>query len=178
MSVHSLSHVQLFATSWTAARQASLFITNSQSLPKITSTELVMPSNHLILCHPLPLRLQYFPASGSFQMSHFFASGGQSIGVSALASVLMNIRNWFPLGWTGWISLLSKEFSSLLQHHSSKASVLQHSAFFIVQLSHPFMTTGKPYLWLYRSSSAMQCFCFLIHCLDLSQLFYQRVSIF
>ena len=77
-------------------------------------------------------------------MSQLFASGGQSIGVSASASVLpMNIQDQFPLGWTGWIALLSKGLSSLLQHHSSKASVLQHSVFFIVQLSHPYMTTGK-----------------------------------
>ena len=74
-------------------------------------------------------------------MSQFFASGGQIIGDSASASVLpMNIQDWLPLGWTGWISLQSK---SLLQHHSSKASILQCSAFFIVQLSHPYMTTGK-----------------------------------
>ena len=77
---------------------------------------------------------QSFPASGSFQMSQFFTSGGQSIGVSALISVLpMNIQDWFPSGWTGWISLQSK---SLLQHHSSKASILQRSASFIVQLYH------------------------------------------
>ena len=77
-------------------------------------------------------------------MSQFFPSGGQSIGVSASTSVPpVNIQDWFPLGWTGLISLQSKEFSSLLQHHSSKASMLQHSAFFIVQLSHPYMTTGK-----------------------------------
>ena len=111
---------------WTAARQASLFITNSQSLPKITSTELVMPSNHLILCHPLPLRLQYFPASGSFQMSHFFASGGQSIELSASASVLqMNIQDWFPLGWTGWIFLLSKGLSRVF----SKTAIQKHQFF-------------------------------------------------
>ena len=77
--------------------------------------------------------LQSFPASRSFQMSQFFASGGQSIGVSASTLVLpMNIQDWFPLGWTGWISLQS--LKSLLQHHSSKASILWHSAFFIVQL--------------------------------------------
>ena len=88
--------------------------------------------------------LQFFPASGSFPMSKFFTSGGQSIGVSASASVIpMNIQDWFPLGWTGWNSLQSQRLSSLLQHHSSKASILQHSAFFIVQLSHPYMTTGK-----------------------------------
>ena len=77
-------------------------------------------------------------------MSQFLASGGQSIGVSALASVLpMNIQGLFPLEWTGGISLLSKGLSRVLQHHSSKASILQHSAFFIVQLLHPYMTTGK-----------------------------------
>ena len=74
-------------------------------------------------------------------MSQFFTSGGQNIGVSASASVLpMNIQDLFPLEWTGWISLQS---NSLLQHHSSKASILQRQAFFIVQLAHPFMTTGK-----------------------------------
>ena len=88
--------------------------------------------------------LQSFPASGSFQMSKLFASGGPNIGVSASTSVLpRNTQNWSPLGWTGWISLQSKGLSSLLQQHSSKASILQHSAFFIVHLSHPYVTTGK-----------------------------------
>ena len=85
---------------------------------------------------PFSSRLQSFPASGSFQMSQFLALCGQSIGVPASASVLpMNIQDWFPLRWTGWISLQSKRLSSLLQHHSSKASIFWHSAFFIVQLS-------------------------------------------
>ena len=94
---------------------------------------------------PFSSRLQSFPASGSFQMSQLFASGGQSIGVSASTSVLpMNPQDWSPLGWTGWISLQSKGLSRvLLQHHSSKASILRCSAFFISQLSHPYMTTGK-----------------------------------
>ena len=88
---------------------------------------------------------QSFPASGSFPMRQFFASGGQSIGVSASTSVLpMNILDWFPLGWTGWISLQSKgTLKSLLQHHSSKASILRRSAFIMVQLSHPYMAAGK-----------------------------------
>ena len=104
-------------------------------------------------CHPtisssvIPFSscLQSLPASGSFPISQFFASGSQSIGVSTSASVLpMNIQDWFPVGWTGWISLQSKGLlKSLLQHHSSIASILWHSAFFIVQLSHPYMTTGK-----------------------------------
>ena len=101
-SVQSFSHIQLFVTPWTAARQASLSITNSRSLLKLMSLELVMQSNHLILCHPLLLLPQSFPTSGSFQMSQFFESGGQSIGVSASASVLpMNIQDQFPLGLTG-----------------------------------------------------------------------------
>ena len=88
---------------------------------------------------------QSFPASGSFQINQFFTSGGQNIGVSASISVLpMNTQDWSPLGWTGWISLQSKGLSkSLLQHHSSKASILRCSAFFIIQLSHPYVTTGK-----------------------------------
>ena len=88
--------------------------------------------------------LQSFPASGSFPMSQLFASGGQSTGVSASASVLpMNIQNWFPLGLTGWILAVQGTLKSLLQHHSWKASILRCSAFFIVHLSHPYMTTGK-----------------------------------
>ena len=103
-------------------------------------------------CHPIisssvvpfSSRPQSFPASGSFQMSLFFASDSQSIGVSASTWVLpMNIQVWFPLGWTGWISLQAKTLKSLLQHHSEKVWILRHSAFFIVQLSHPYMTTGK-----------------------------------
>ena len=88
---------------------------------------------------------QSLPASESFPVSLLFAWGGQSIGVSALASFLpKNTQDWSPLEWTGWISLQSQRtLKSLLQHHSSKASILQHSAFFVVQLSHPYMTTGK-----------------------------------
>ena len=91
-SVQSLSHVQLFATSSTAAHQASLSITNSQSLLQLMSIESVMPSNHLILCHPLLLLPSIFPASGCFPMSQLFTSSGQTVGVSASTSVLsMNI---------------------------------------------------------------------------------------
>ena len=109
-SVRWLSHVWLFAIPWTAACQASLSITNSQSLLKLMSIESVIPSNHLILC--CPLLLLSVPASGSFPVSRLFASVGQSTGVSALASVLpMNLQGWFPLGLTGLISLLSKRLS-------------------------------------------------------------------
>ena len=94
VSVQSLSHVQLFVTKWTAARQASPSITNSWSLLRLMSIELVMPSNHLILCRSFSSCLQSFPASGSFPTSQYFASGGQSIGVSASTSVLpMNIQD-------------------------------------------------------------------------------------
>ena len=94
---------------------------------------------------PFSSRLQSLPASGSFQMSQLFAWGCQSIGISASALVLpMNTQDWSPLWWTCWISLQSKGLSkSLLQHHSSKASIFRRSAFFTVQLSHPYMTTGK-----------------------------------
>ena len=86
--------------------------------------------------------LQSFPASGSYQISQLFASGG--IGISASASVLpVNTQDWIPLGWTGWISLQSKGLWRVFQRHSSKASILQHSAFFIVQLSNAYTTTGK-----------------------------------
>ena len=94
---------------------------------------------------PFSSGLQSFPTSGSFQMSQLFRSSGQNIGVSASTSVLpMNTQDWLPLGWTGWISFaVQGTLKSLLQHHSSKASILWCSALFIVQLSHPYMTTGK-----------------------------------
>ena len=144
-SIQSLSHVWLFVTPWTAACQASLSITNSQSLLKLVSIESVMPSNHLILCDPVSSHLQSFPASQSFPVSQSFASCGQSIEVSASASALpVNIQDLFPLGWSGWISFaVQGTLKSLLQHQSSKASILRCSAFFTVQLSHPYMNTGK-----------------------------------
>ena len=93
---------------------------------------------------PFSSYLESCPASGSFPMSQFFASGGQSIGVSASASFLpMNIQDWFPLGLIGLISKQSKGLSRVFQHHNLKASILQCSAFFMVQLSHPYMTIGK-----------------------------------
>ena len=108
-------------------------------------------------CHPtispsvilFTICLWSFPASRSFPTSQFFTSGGQSIGVPASASVFpMNFQDWFPLGWTGWISLLSQRDSQgtlkiLFQHHSSKASIFQCSTFCVVQFSHPYITTGK-----------------------------------
>ena len=144
-SVQSLSRVRLFMTPWTAACQASLSITNSWSLLKLVSIELVMPSNHLILCRPLLLLPSIFP----------------SIRVFSSESAL-HIR--WPKDWSfsfnmspsnehpglisfrmDWLDLLAVQgtLKSLLQHHSSKASIIQRSSFFTVQLSHPYMTTGK-----------------------------------
>ena len=112
--VQPLSCVRLFVTPWIAVCQVSLSLPVSQSLLKLMSIELVMPSNHFVLCHPLLLPLQAFPASGFFPMSRLFASGGQSIGASASASVLpMTIQSWFPLGLTGLISLQSKGLSTV-----------------------------------------------------------------
>ena len=134
ISQFSRSGVSDSVIPWTATFQASMSITNSQSLLKLKSIESVMPSNHFILCCPFSSCIQPFPASGSFPMSQFFSSGGQGIGAST--SVLpMNIQDLFPLGWTGFISLQSKGLSSLLQHHSLNTSNLWHSAFFMVQLS-------------------------------------------
>ena len=144
-SVQSLSCVWLFATPWTAARQASLSITDSRSLLKLMSIESVMPSNHLILCRPLLLLPSIFPASGSFQMSH------SSHQVAKILEFQLQHQSFQWILKTDsfrmdWLDLLAVQgtLKSLLQHHSSKTSVLRCSAFFIVQLSHPYMTTGKP----------------------------------
>ena len=118
-SVQSFSHVQLFAIPWTAACQASLYITNSQSLLKLMSIESVMPSIHFILCHPLLLPPSIFPSIRSFPMSQFFASGGQSIRASA-PGVSMNIQGRFSLGLTGLISLQSKGLSRVFSNTTVK----------------------------------------------------------
>ena len=116
-SVQSLSHVRLFVTPWTVAHQASLSITNSQSMLNLRSIESVMPSNHLIPCHLLLLPPSIFPSIRSFRTSQLFTSGGQSIGTSASASVLpKNIQNWFPLGLTGLICLLFKGLSRVFSN--------------------------------------------------------------
>ena len=144
-SVQLLSCVWLFATPWTAACQASLSITNSQSLPKLMSIELVMPSNHLILCRPLLLLPSIFPNIRVFSDESALRirwpkdwSFSFSISPSSEHSALISFR-------IDWFDLLSVQgtLKSLLQHHSSKASIPQCSAFFMVQLSHPYMTTGK-----------------------------------
>ena len=115
-SVHfSHSVMSDSAASWTAACQASMSITNSQSLLKLMSVESVMSSSHLVLCHPLLLLIPSFPALGSFLMSQQFASGGQSIRASA-SVLLMNIQDWFPLGLTDWTFLQSKGLTSIFSN--------------------------------------------------------------
>ena len=143
-SVQSFSCVRLFAIPWTAARQTSLSITNSQSLLKLMSIESVMPSNHLILCHPLLLLPSAFPSIRVFSnesVLHIrwpkYWSFSFSISTSKEHPGLISFRmDWFDL------VAVQGTLKSLLQHHSSKASILQCSAFFIVQLLHPYMTTG------------------------------------
>ena len=143
-SVQSLSHVQLFATPWTAARQASLSITNSRSLPKPMSIESVMPSSNLILCRPLLLpsifpSIRVFLNESALRIRWLkYWSFSFNISPSNEHPRLISFR-------MDWLDLLAVQgtLTSLLQHHSSKASILLCSAFFIVQLSHPYMTTGK-----------------------------------
>ena len=129
--VQLLSRVRLFATPWTAARQASLSITSSQSPPKLMSIESVMPSNHLILCHPLLLLPSIFPNIRVFSNESALCITCQNIGVSASTSVLpMNTQDWFPLGWTGWIALQSKGLSRVFSNTTA-----QEHQFFGTQLS-------------------------------------------
>ena len=145
------------ATPWTAARQTPLSFTISWSLLKLMSIESVMPSNHHIPCCPLSSHLQSFPASGSFKMSQFFTSGGQSFGASASASVLpVNIQDWFPWGLTGLISLLSRGLARvLLQTFVNKVMTLDFntlSRFVIV-----FLPKSRCLLisWLKSSSTVI-----------------------
>ena len=144
-SVQSRICVRLFVTPWIAAHRASLSITNSWSLPKLMSIESVMPSNHLIFCRPLLLLPSIFPSIRVFSNESAFLikwpkywSFSFSICPSNEYSGLISFRR-------DWLDLLAVQgtLKSLLQHHSSKASILWHSAFFMVQLSHPYMTTGK-----------------------------------
>ena len=164
--VQSFSHVWLFATPWTAACQASLSITNSWSLLKLMSIKKsVMPSNHLILCHKLLLLPSIFPSIRAFSSESVlhircpkYWSFNFSIGPSNEYSGLISFR-------TDWLDLLAVQgtLKSLLQYYSSKTSILQHSAFFIVQLSRPYMTSFD-YMDLCQESNV----CFLICCQGLS----------
>ena len=144
-SVQSLSHVQLFVTPWTAARQASLSITISQSLPKYMSIESVMPSNHLILCHPLLLPPSIFPSIRVFSNESALCIRWPNYWSFSFNVSPFNEHPGLISFRMDWLDLLAVQgtLKSLLHHHSSKASILGCSAFFIVQLSHPYMTTGK-----------------------------------
>ena len=144
VSVQSLSHAWLFVIPWTTANQASLSVTNSWSLLKLMSIELVMPSNHLILCSPLLLLRSIFPSIRVFSNESFLCirwpkywNFSFSISPANEYSGLIPFR-------MDWLDLhVVQETLNSLQHHSSKASILPRSAFFIVQLSHPYRTTGK-----------------------------------
>ena len=144
-SICSLSHVWLFTTPWTAARQASLSITNSRSLLKFMSIELVMPSNHLILCHPLLLPPSVFPSIRVFSHESALRIRWPKYWSSSFNITPSNEYSGLISLGMDWLGLFAVQgtLKSLLQHHSSKASILQCSAFFMVQLSHPYMTTGK-----------------------------------
>ena len=138
-----LSHVWLFVTPWTAAHQASLSITNSWSLLKLVSIELVIPSNHLILCHPLLLS-SIFPSIRVFTNESILHIGGQSIRALASASVLpVNIQDWFPLGLTCFIPFQSQGLSRVFSNTTVQKHQFFVHFFFIVQIPHPYMTTGK-----------------------------------
>ena len=143
-SVQLLSCVWLCVTPWNAACQPSLSITNYQNFLRLMSIKLVRPSNHLMLCPPYSSHLQSFPALTSFQMSQYFTSSGQSIGVSASSSIFpINVHDWFPLGWTNWIPLQSKGLSRVFSTTQFKGIISSALNFFIVQLSHPYMTSEK-----------------------------------
>ena len=170
MSVQLLSRVQLFVTPWTAAHQASLSITNCRSLPKPMSIESVIPSNHLILCGPLLLPPSVFPSIRVFSNEsalHIrwpkYWSFSFSISPSNEYPGLICFRMY-------WLNLLAVQgtLKSLLQHHSSKASILLHLAFFIVQLSHPYMTTGKTIALTRQTFVGKVMSAFLICCLGWS----------
>ena len=142
-SVQLLGHLQFFATPWTTAHQASLSITSFQSLLKLMSIESVMPSNHLILCRPLLLPPSIFPSIRVFSSQSVLCIRWpkyQSFSISPsneYSGLISFMIDWFDL------FAVQGTLKSLLQHHSSKASILWHSAIFMVQLSHPYMTTGE-----------------------------------
>ena len=168
-SVQSLNHVRMFATPWATARQASLSITNSWSLPKPMSIESVIPSNHLILCRPLLLLPSIFPSIGVFSnesalLSRWPKYWDFSFSISPFHeySGLISFRiYWFDLAVQG-------TFKSLFQHHNSKTSVLRCSVFFMVQFPHPYITTGKNIALTTWTFVGKVCLCFWICCLDWS----------
>ena len=179
-SVQSLSHVRLFATLWTAAHQTSLSFTNSQSLPNLISIKSVMPSSHLILCRPLlllpsiPPSIRVFSNESTLHMKWpKYWSFSFSINPSKEHPGLISFR-------MDWLDLLAVQetLKSLLQHHSSKTSILWYSAFFTVQFSHSYMTTGKT-IALTRRTFVGKVMSLLFHMLlRLVITFLPRVSIF
>ena len=175
-----LSRVQLFATPWTAACQASVYITNTWSLLKLMSIELVMPSNHLKLCHPLLLSPSIFPSIRVFSNESVlrirwpkYWSFSFSVSPSSEYSGLISfMTDWFEH------PAVQGTLKSLLQHHSSKAPILLHSAFLMVQFSHPYMTTGKTIAstgWIFVGKAMLLVFNMLSR---LAWLFFQGASVF
>ena len=164
-SVQSLSRVRLFATPWITACQASLSITNSRSSLKLTSIELVMPSSHLILCHPLLLLPPIPPSFRVFSNESTLLTRWPkywSLSFSIIPSKEIPGLISFRMDWLDLLAVQGT-LKSLLQHRSSKASILRHSAFFAVQLSHPYMTTGKTIaLTRWTFVGKVSCLCFWI----------------
>ena len=156
---------------WTATHQASLSITNSWSLLKLMSIESVMPSNHLLLMPSIfPSRVSSNETDLHFRYQKYWSF---SISFSNEYSVLISFR-------IDWLDLLAVQgtLKSPLQYYSSKASILWCSAYFVVQLSHPYTTTGKNIAWTRWTLDTKQCLCFFIHCLGLSYMLFQRTSTF
>ena len=161
---HGLQYARLPCPSPTARVYPNLCPLSQWCHPTISSSVI-----------PFSFCLKSFPASGSFKTNQFFASGGQSIGVSASASaLLMNIQDWFPLGWTGWISLKSKGLSRIF----SNTTVQKHQLFFIVQLSHPYMTTGETIALTKRTFVGKVMWLIFNMQTMLVKLFFQGASIF
>ena len=177
-SVQLLSHVQLFATPWTASRQASLSITNSRGPPKPMSIESVMPSNHLILCRPLLLLPSIPPSIRVFSNESALRIRWPKYGIFSFNISPSNEHPGLISFRMDRLDLLAVQgtLKSLLQHHSSKASILRRSAFFIVQLSHPYVTTGKTITLTRRTLIFLRHLNFLRHLYQARQPEHPRWS--
>ena len=168
-SVQFLCHVRLFETPWTAAHQSCLSITNSRSSLNLMSIESVMPSNHLFLCHPL-LSPSIFPSIWVFLNESVLHNKWPKYWSFSFSISLSNEYPGLISFKRDWLDLLAVQgnLRSFLQHHSSRVSILWRSAFFIVQLSHPFMATGKSIALTIQTLVGKWCICFLIFCLGWS----------
>ena len=179
-SVQSLSHVRLSATPWTAAFQASLSTTNSWSSLRLTSIESAMSSSHLILCRPLLLLPPILPSIRVFSNESTLCmkwSNYWSFSFSIIPSEEIPGLISFRMGWLDLLAVQGT-LKSLFQHHNSKASILRHSAFFTVQLSYPYITTGKTIAWT-RRTLADKVMSLLLNVLSrLVIIFFQGVSVF